>query len=291
MHASMRAMNRRDFMLGNAAGLAVGAVGGYAGRAFGSTALRRDLTNARADRTSAERELAKAQDELAKQGSARGCPPEMAFNAAHGRHSYAQWGEDILLKLYLDYLNEPRPQYIDIGAWDPVDGNNTYLFYSAGAHGVLVEPNPTYYEKLRTVRTRDKVINAGLGATTETQADYYVVGGDGQLNTFSKKQVDEEHLIVKEVLKMPIRNVNKVLEENFTTAPALFSVDTEGFDLTILKTLDFARWRPKVFCVETIMKGHFRNEEIVQFMQSKGYAYAGGHTVNSIFLDANLHVF
>jgi FkbM family methyltransferase len=287
----MPAMNRRDFILGNATGLAVGAVGGYAGRAFGSTNLQRDLTNARADRTSAERGLAKAQDELAKLGSAREHLAEREFDATHGRHSYAQWGEDILLKLYLDYLKEPQPQYIDIGAWDPVDGSNTYLFYRAGGRGVLVEPNPTYCEKLRAVRTRDTVINAGLGATTDTEADYYIIGGDGQLNTFSKKQVDEEHLKVKEVVKMPIRNVNKVLEENFATAPALFSVDTEGFDLTILKTMNFGRWRPKVFCVETIVKDHFRNEEIVQFMKSKGYAYAGGHTVNSIFLDANLHVF
>jgi len=232
-----------------------------------------------------------AQDELAKLGRARAHLADLEFDAVHGRHSYAQWGEDILLKLYLDTLKEPQPQYIDIGAWDPVDGSNTYLFYRAGGHGVLVEPNPTFCEKLRAVRTRDTVVNAGLGATTDTVADYYIIGGDGQLNTFSKKQVDEGHLNVKEVVKMPMRNVNNVLEENFATAPALFSVDTEGFDLTILKTLNFDRWRPKVFCVETIVKVHFRNEEIVQFMKSKGYEYAGGHTVNSIFLDANLHVF
>src|SRR3979411_3052065 len=89
--ASMPAMNRRDFMLGNATGLAVGAVGGYAGRAFGSTNLQRDLTNPRADGTSPERELAKAEDELAKLGSAREHLAELQFDATHGRHSYAQW--------------------------------------------------------------------------------------------------------------------------------------------------------------------------------------------------------
>jgi hypothetical protein len=66
--------------------------------------------------------------------------------------------------------------------------------------------------------------------------------------------------------KMPLLNVNAVLSEHFQTAPALFSIDTEGMDLAILQTLDFVRWRPKVFCVESGLDNGLVNENIVRLM-------------------------
>jgi len=76
-----------------------------------------------------------------------------------------------------------------------------------------------------------------------------------------------------------------VLEKYFPArAPDLFSTDTEGYDLTILRSLDFDRFRPKVFCVETLT-GYEVNQPIVDLMQSKDYAPRGATFVNTIFVD------
>jgi FkbM family methyltransferase len=205
--------------------------------------------------------------------------------------SFAQYGEDLFLKQALEVVGANQPDYIDIGAFDPIIGSNTYLFYRAGSRGVLVEPNPAYCEKLRAVRTGDVVVNAGVGVIEETEADYYIVEGDGQRNTFSKEEIERDKargIKVVKVMKMPLLNVNDIIAKNFKTAPALFSVDTEGFDLTILKTLDFERYRPKVFCVEAALENALINDDIVAFMQSKGYLFRGGNIVNAMFVDRKL---
>ncbi len=63
-------------------------------------------------------------------------------------------------------------------------------------------------------------------------------------------------------------------------------------DLPILRTLDFGRFRPKAFCVETAILDAGTVEpspEIVSLMKSNDFTIRGGNLVNSVFLDN--HVF
>src|SRR6516162_8896656 len=57
------------------------------------------------------------------------------------KQTYAQCGEDQIVSFILGQLNVRKRDYIDVGAWVPVLNNNTYLFYTLGYRGVLVEPN------------------------------------------------------------------------------------------------------------------------------------------------------
>lgn len=205
--------------------------------------------------------------------------------------SYAQQGEDKIIADVFDKLVRiQHPTYIDIGAHHPIINNNTYLFYQTGSHGVLVEPNPDFTDLLKKTRPRDVVLDVGIGAFgEEKEVDYYVMWeGDGQLNTFSEQAAKEHH--VRKVIKRKLVDVNKVLERYFPDAgngagPDLFSVDTEGFDLTILKSLDFGRFRPRVVCAETVADGGETEQEIVELMRSKNYDVRGGTWVNTIFVD------
>jgi len=85
---------------------------------------------------------------------------------------------------------------------------------------------------------------------------------------------------------MPLVNINEVLQKNFKLGPDLSSVDTEGFDERILKSLDFERFRPKVVCAETaeLATGKI-NTSIVRFMESKNYSVRGSTLINLIFLN------
>ena len=60
---------------------------------------------------------------------------------AEGEFSFAQSGEDLIANFIFKYLDIPKITYLDVGAWDPVEVNNTYYFYRRGFRGVLVEPN------------------------------------------------------------------------------------------------------------------------------------------------------
>jgi FkbM family methyltransferase len=251
-------MNRRDFLLGALAGAFTGV--GVARLADG--VLERETRPSQA--------------------------PEVFRDA---RPSFAQQGEDLILQSIFSHLEIEEPSYIDIGAFDPIKSNNTYALYLAGSRGVLVEPNPFYFERLKAVRGEDIVLNIGVGVTDQKQAPYYIVRGEGQLNTFSKRQAERYKRLlgpgaIEKVIRMPTVNVNTILEEHFSSGPNLLSIDVEGLDLSILKTLDFSRFRPEVFCVETLIVGSKKlNQAMVDFMLEKGYSIRGGTFVNTIFVD------
>jgi Methyltransferase FkbM domain len=59
--------------------------------------------------------------------------------------------------------------------------------------------------------------------------------------------------VVERVLKMPLININRLIAENLASAPDLLSIDVEGLDTAILKTLDLSRFRPAVICVEALL--------------------------------------
>jgi FkbM family methyltransferase len=215
------------------------------------------------------------------------CPPPRTHL------SFAQQGEDLAVMSLFETLRVARPSYIDIGAYDPVIGNNTYLAYLMGSKGVLVEPNPALTMRLKQVRPRDTVLNVGIGVTDQKSADYYVMAFD-QENTFSKEHADELVRLrgpsaLKKVIQLPLVNINSVLRDNFDKAPDFFSIDVEGMDLEILRAMDYGRFRPKVFCVETSeLETGALEMDIVNFLKDKHYSVRGGSFVNSIFVDDNL---
>jgi FkbM family methyltransferase len=213
------------------------------------------------------------------------------------RESHSQQGEDLIIESMCDFLKITNPSYLDVGAADPIQDNNTYLFYQKECRGVLVEPNPSFSRRLEDARPGDKVLNIGVGVSDQSEADYYMIGGrDGQyLNSFSKSQVDDivsrsDGLrFIAKTIKMPLVNINKIMAEQFKGAPSLLFIDTEGLDLDILKTLDFTRFRPAIVCVETLKIGTTRCQtEILELMEAKDYVVRGGTFVNTIFVDDHL---
>jgi FkbM family methyltransferase len=214
--------------------------------------------------------------------------------ASKARQSFSQQGEDIVLyHLLHDWMKITAPTYLDIGAADPVESNNTYLMYWTGGRGVLVEPNPDYVRRLRLERPGDIVVHAGIGVSDATDADYYVIRGAPTLNTFSKDQVEMyrrtgSRYVVDKVMKMPLISINHVIRDCIGRAPDLISIDVEGLDLAILRTLDFATYRPAAFIAETVMMGGPRgtdNGGIGDLLLSKGYVARGGSLYNTIFAD------
>jgi Methyltransferase FkbM domain len=212
-----------------------------------------------------------------------------------GHVSYAQSGEDLVVNFLCENLNVREITYLDIGAYDPVYLNNTYFFYRRGHRGVLVEPNVTMCEKLRAVRPGDTVLEAGIGIGKTGEADYYVMSNPSW-STFDRAEAEHQvkatagKITIKEVRRMPLLDVNDVMARHFKgKAPAYVSIDAEGWHFAILKSIDFARWRPRVICVETKVSGERRMlPEIPALMEKTGYVARGGSYVNTVFVDSAL---
>ena len=220
--------------------------------------------------------------------------PSPRPDESSGELSFAQCGEDLIVHYMLYYMQIPKITYLDVGAHDPVVINNTYYFYKHGFRGVLVEPNVEMTKKLRAVRPEDTTLEAGIGVTAERTADYYIMT-ESAWNTFSKEEsehmtrVTDGRIKVERVIQMPMLDINEVMAKHFNGAPTFLSIDTEGMDLAILKTIDFKRFRPQVICAETLVVGTRRMiPDIAAFMETQNYVVRGGSLVNTIFVDSSL---
>jgi FkbM family methyltransferase len=231
-------------------------------------------------------------------GSALAAPVEWQLKTMPGgtKLSYSQNGEDLVAVSLLKAFGVEKPSYLDVGAYLPILGNNTYLMSRNGGRGVLVEPNVACIKELISKRPGDTVLNIGIGfSDTEEFADYYVLNHP-QMNTFDgdearrRESDSQRQTFVKEVVKMPLVPINKVIAEHLHgNAPDYFSVDVEGLELTILKTLDFSKYRPKVICADTLTDGGMKmNNGSADFLASKGYVIRGMTHPNTIFVDSKL---
>lgn len=215
--------------------------------------------------------------------------------------SFAQAGEDRILRFLFSSMGLKQITYLEIGTNNPIDINNTFLFYLGGSRGVCIEPNPMLISKIKNKRPQDICLNVGVTASQkESIMDFYIFDeGDTEkgLSTFSKE--DAEHvekttaIKIAEVKKIPVTNVNDILIKYFSEkVPTLISLDVEGLDLSILKGIDFNRFRPVAICVETVNftvhHKKVKNEEIINFMKSQGYFVYADTGINSIFADKSL---
>ena len=87
--------------------------------------------------------------------------------------------------------------------------------------------------------------------------------------------------------------VNDLMEQ-LGGAPKILNLDIEGMEMEILRSIDFAKYRPSTMVIEMMpyakqVGAGKKNGEILRFMQEKAhleYAFTG---INSIFLDKQFY--
>jgi FkbM family methyltransferase len=207
------------------------------------------------------------------------------------RKSWSQCGEDLILRYLFDLLHVVRPSYIDIGAHHPWHYNNTYLFYRQGARGVNVEPDPALCAGLHRGRKRDVNLNIGIGPH-EAEMDFYLMSSP-TLNTFSaveaRKYVEQHGMRIVDKRRITVQTFAQTVDTHMGRTPDLVSLDVEGLELDILRSIDFSRFRPHVFCIETLSYAGgdgsgVKNSEIHALMLQNGYRLYADTYINSIYV-------
>ncbi|MFO0955416.1 MAG: FkbM family methyltransferase [Candidatus Saccharibacteria bacterium] len=209
------------------------------------------------------------------------------------KKSYSQCGEDVIIEFLMkNHLNIQQPNYLDIGANDPVKFNNTYLFYLQGCRGVLVEPDPELAKKLKKTRPDDRLLNVGI-SDKAGKKDLYLMEPH-TLNTFSKREAELYQKFypgVKQVgkHKTKIVTINDVIDRYFTEGLDILSIDIEGLDKIVIKNLDLQKCRPKLVCIESMVYGDnhtlSKSKDIANYLFDNAYFKYADTFVNSIFVD------
>lgn len=213
------------------------------------------------------------------------------FRKIYYKKSYSQQGEDIIIESVLKQFGKKNITYLDIGAHHPYYLSNTYYFYKKGHTGVCVEPDTKLCKLIQKKRPKDVCLAVGIGEEDGSVQRFYKMNPPS-LNTFSKEEaesLEQYGHTIESIHEIKIMNINTIFEKYFSSTPDFVSIDTEGLDLEILESIDFIKYRPMVFCVETKeYKKDIRDERIITFMKSKEYeVYADTH-LNTIFYIKNI---
>lgn len=172
---------------------------------------------------------------------------------------YSQYNQDEYI--YNNFFKDKTNGFfIDIGASEPERQNNTLFFEKLGWKGVLVEPVKKQYDQLLKQRKspcEPVAIYKETGTFKFIACGGYIKGLSGIL-----KEQKPQHLnrIFNELLQfgdsVEIINVNTITFDNLIKkyninhAIDYLSIDTEGAEYSILKTINFDKHFIKIISVE-----------------------------------------
>ena len=206
----------------------------------------------------------------------------------HARASFSQEGEDLVLHRLFE--RQPHGFYVDVGAHHPARFSNTKLLYDRGWHGINIDPTPGCMDAFHRARQRD--VNLELAISDVDEVRHLFVFDEPALNSLSEelsyhRNRNTDYTLGREV-EVRSRTLADVLAEHLpldVTTIDLLSIDVEGYDLDVLKSNDWDRFRPRVVVIEVLRAslGDLPDAEEIQFLTKRGYRlYA--KLVNSVVL-------
>lgn len=165
--------------------------------------------------------------------------------------SYAQNREDVVLHRALRDVE--RGRYVDVGANDPVEDSVSKAFYDAGWRGITVEPVHAFAELQRMQRPGDTVVEAAINERDGGTIELLEIG-DARLSTLVN-DIGEQHVRdgwEMKRIEVPSRRLDSVMREVDWAGEEVhfLSIDTEGAEGAVLRSMDFHEFRPWIVVVE-----------------------------------------
>lgn len=190
-----------------------------------------------------------------------------------------RYGSVLPLVVAEHVLEHGELTFLQIGAFDGQVGDEIFeLIKRFPVRGVLVEPQPTAFEKLRALHgERDNLllVNGAIDRVTGTRPFYMSTKEDVEFASFDRNHLLRQGLASKEIVSHEISclTVDDVLRlANFDTVD-LLQIDAEGYDYEILKSIDFDRVCPKILRFEY---RHFSDDDLqecLKMLAARGYRF------------------
>ena len=200
---------------------------------------------------------------------------------------YSQFGEDTILQ---KYLQEDKGFYLDIGSGDPVRGSNTFFLYKKGWSGILIDPLSRNMFSSKVIRRKDKIIQGLVGATNKSYLfyemypyEYSTTNNEIVKDLISNKKAKLVKKVQLNTFSVSELNLNINLDQ-----PSLLSVDCEGLDLEVLKTIDLKTIKFRVICAEDFdFNPVFKSSAINHYLIENGYEIVDRAGPSSIYVKSS----
>ena len=206
------------------------------------------------------------------------------------KSSFSQCGEDNIIEYIFNLRGIINPTFLDIGANHPFYLNNTAKFYEKGIRGINVDANSELIKEFDRFRADDTNLNIGI-SDESGNLNFYIME-DNTLSTFSKEEYElmvDSGKKIKEIRTIELQTIDFILEKYANGVfPDFLSIDVEGFDFSILKSIQYDKSSPKVICVEAAeyspSGAGARKSGLIDFLIAKGYYEYANTNLNAIMV-------
>lgn len=205
------------------------------------------------------------------------------FITKYQRPYYSQFGEDAVLRELIG--TKKNGCYIDVGCYHPKKFSNTYMLHKNGWSGVNIDLEAEKIYCFDLARPKDINIVSAISDKNELVTIYK--NREFSLETTINKEIGEnltafyKSTITTQTLNELIRNTpykNKQFD--------LLSIDCEGNDFSVLKSIDLNTYAPKIIIIETHLRKieSICNSDIYNHLTSNGYTLKSWIHLSLIFI-------
>jgi FkbM family methyltransferase len=186
--------------------------------------------------------------------------------------NFSSFAED---KIVFQLLPADTGFYVDVGAFHPIVGSNTYKLYLRGWRGVTIEPNPDNARLFPRVRPGDR--HLVMGIALEAGEYPYHRSEHAAMNHFgSAVSMETIHCAPLDSVLDPQRHID------------FLSIDCEGMDFDVVQSLDWTRQRPTVICIEDYEQRDLGSAVGASLI--RGFMYAQDYWLIGQSLDSFIYV-
>jgi FkbM family methyltransferase len=191
----------------------------------------------------------------------------------------SQDNQDKFLEKYV-FKGHKNGFYVDVGAHDGVSFNNTYYFEKQNNwNGINVEPIKTVFDKLVSNRPNNNNINCAVcnndGETEFVCNTGYTEMISGIKDTFDLrhwKRLDYENEKMNgstEIIRVNTKKLETIFNENKVTHVNYLSIDVEGAEFEVIKSINF----DKVFIDVIGFENNYNDVSIpiVEYLQKRNF--------------------
>ena len=162
-------------------------------------------------------------------------------------------------------FNKKNGFFIELGANDGLFQSNTAFFEKEMEwHGILIEPSLKGYKQCKINRPNSICLN--YACVSNDYKDDYIYGDFEDNNAMGS--IAGNRLNRKNIVKVKAITLEKILNDHCDTNIDFLSLDTEGYELEILKGLNLNKYRPKFILIEVYTKDY---DNIVNFLNLHNY--------------------
>lgn len=199
--------------------------------------------------------------------------------------TYSQYGQDkYIYKTFFETVIDGV--FVDVGAEDGERFSNTKMFEDVGWTGLCIEPRPQAYEnviKVRNCLAENCAISDEEGEFEFLSINEYGKGLSGLVDKYPPEHIQrirrEVQYTKDNLIKVRCRQLKDVLSEHKIKKINYLSIDVEGAELNVLKSIDWDTCDIEVISTEN----NYGETTVDNYLKSVGYIKKAKVSIDDIY--------